>query len=301
MSNNKVQEYDQFNFMKTVFRSTLFIGVLITLLFGSCKKNADVVALNPTMVLTESKVFKNYVVNDLLQSTNYYLHDVSLMNPSTLANFREDLSRTREENLSNVFSKYHLNFQLFKQFQVNRMVNQMLVLSHFPDIANLPENEIDKIFKDAYSVVSNRMIQQLKKNEKNYPKKNFRQTAVSSNEYQNKLGINTVRNLNSEFYFGIEENLSLSDEMAEELIYSQIYNYAVNHSITFGEAMDCLAHAFGWGGGSMGSIVGWSKAIAGLAIQEAVTVATRWALMHIGWLGLAVTTFTLTSCLINAY
>jgi hypothetical protein len=306
MSDNKVQGINQLITMKVLLKSVLFCCFMAAIaVVASCNKESKLHSPDSLGQLINSQKFRNFVANDIMQNTQYILHDASVLKEGNFTAFLSGLSQSSAENLSGLFANYKIDFQQFQHHYASRLVNQMIILQSFPEIAQLPENQINQLFQNAYETIGKDIFKgvKLKANVNKLP-----MSGPIDNRYRNiyksrvkQLGINTLNNTTNELYFAVEGNYNLSDEMAEEQIYSLLYIYATDHSITFGEAMNCLQNAIGWGGGTMGGIVGWSKAIAGIAIQEAVAVATRWALSHIGWLGLAVTTYTLVSCLVTAY
>ncbi len=292
--------------MKKISKWVLFCCFTLAIaVVASCNKESKINSPDSLNQLINSQKFKNFVVNDIMQNTQYILHDASVLKEGNYKAFLSGLSQSSAENLSILFDKHKIDFQQFQHHYTRRLVNQMIILQSFPEIAKLPEDQINQLFQNAYESIGKEIFSsvRLKASEKKLPK-----SGPIDNRYRNvypspvkQLGINTLNNSTNDLYFALEGNYNLSDEMAEQQIYSLLHIYATENAITFGEAMGCLQSAIGWGGGTMGGIVGWSKAIAGIAIQEAVAVATRWALSHIGWLGLAVTTYTLVSCLVNAY
>jgi hypothetical protein len=278
--------------MKTTIKSILAIALNVMVLF-SCKK-ADQIEPIDQQQLVNNQEFRNFVANDMFLIIQNTLQNASSLNKKQTLQFKEALKSVNEADLLAVFAEHNLSYSAFQEFHLKRHINQVKILHALPEISKLPENEINQLFKSAYESISNKVINQIvRESSMNKPAKMSKtlNTPKSSS-------INT-HSLNGDFmYFSSEDEQPMSEEAAFELMNELVQSYAQAHDI---EAMNCLKQAVGWGAGSMIGIVGWSKGIAGLAIQEAVVVATRFAMRYIGWIGLAVTTYTLTSCLIEAY
>ncbi len=281
--------------MKTSIKSILAIALNAIMLF-SCKKVDQLQPIDQQQLINNQE-FRNFVARDMLLVIQNTLQNASDLNKNHTSNFAAALKSAKESDLPILFTKHNLSYSNFQEFHLKRHINQVKMLHALPALSNLPENEINQLFKSAYENISNNAVNQIiaesgKQKQVKMPK--------TLNNPQ-RLSINTQSMNEDLMYFSSEDEQPISEEMAMELINGLVQSYAQAHDITVVEAMNCLKQAVGWGAGSMMGIVGWSKGIAGMAIQEAVAVATRFAMRYIGWIGLAVTTYTLTSCLIEAY
>lgn len=271
------------------------IALNLMVLF-SCKK-ADQIQPLDQLQLVNNQEFRRYVANDMYLIIQNTLQNVSNLNKKQTLQFKEALKSANEANLPVVFAQHNLSYSSFQAFHLKRHINKVKILHALPEISKLPENEINQLFKSAYEIISSKVINQI-----------MTQSAMNKSAKMSKtlntpksLGINTHSSNVDFMYFSSEDDQPMSEEAAIELMNGLVQSYAEAHDITVVEAMNCLKQAVGWGSVTMVGIVGWSKGIAGHAIQEAVITATRFAMRYIGWIGLAVTTYTLTSCLLEAF
>ena len=285
--------------MKTISKWVLAIFVF-TLVNTGCNKE-QTGSNKASVPLQQNQIFRDFVANDFLAKLNFAIYTTSVLNQEKFSRFKIELGNATESNALDVFSKFNLRESVIKHYVNNHVVNRVKLLKELPDLVNLSENELEAMVNNNYSIVSNQIVQ------KSTKKLNKKETLSQTNSTKNqKSGINTVFNFQNESYFYadfegdiIEE--SLTEDQAIDAIMNQINSLNIAHEITGGEFLNCFGKAMGFGFGGMAGISAFYKSVSTLPIQELVLASTKWAIKRLGWFGLAISLYTLTDCLVNAY
>ncbi len=285
--------------MKTISKWVLPV-LVFTLVNSSCNKE-QIVNNKQSVPLQQNQVFRDFVANDFLSRLNFVIYTTSVLNQDNFASFKIELGNAAESNALAVFSKYNLRESVIKHYVNQYVVNRVKLLNELPDLANLPESELETMINSSYSIVSDQFKQKINKKLNN--KLHLSQEKILNNQ---KSGVNTGLQFQNESYFYadfegdvvIEE---LTEDQAIDAIINQINSLSVTHEITGGEFLNCFGKALGFGFGGMGGISAFYKTVSTLPVQDIVLASSKWAMKKLGWFGLAITLYTLTDCLVNAY
>ncbi len=291
--------------MKTIFK-TLFIGALAFLCSTSCKKQDNEPKLT-NVVLENNEVFRNYVATDLLSRVRISLLSVKQLKGTGYVNFKKELQASDESAISGVFQTHGMDYSLFQKHVFSRVVRRARIIQKFmPLFERLPDDVVDTRINEAYNKVSNdilerahdQFLQRAKAEKQLNPILTIASTSVNPLISQKK-SVNSIDELLDDYYLLYDFETDLPTNLVVDDISVEL-DKANSDGLTISETWNCFKNALGFGGLGMSGIAGWARLSAGLQIQELITVASKWALKHIGWIGAAIAIADFSICIYDS-
>jgi len=299
MSDFQVWENEKNSIMKIFFKS--FVAFVVCGFFlVSCKKDQPQ-QHNADEQLESRADFRQYVANDLFSRVQFAGYLSGKLNAAQYGQMRADLAVASEAALPGIFSKYRLDYAFFQQHTIERIAHGVQMVRAVPSFAGLNEQQIDQRFNEGYQKVAAGMMQQVKERMVAFKtKEGSKRMDFAGYPTQNRvevLGINTGLENEGKPYFSTANEVLLPEGEAVDKMAIYINGLSKKGNITGAEVFKCFKEALGFGTASMAAVAGWFKGTAGIAIQEVIAVATRWAIRHVGWIGAAITIISFADCL----
>lgn len=285
--------------MKTFVKALLLAGVMPVLVLSCKKTDTGTVPENGT--LEQSTDFRNYVAADLLAKARYSVHLFNQLSATQYADFRNRLRQSDEAGMQRIFQDYRLDYTGFRQLVVGSVVRSAKAIREHP-LNGVPDQAAALRYGQAYKNIADDILEKARQKALGASRPSAKgMFQTDERVQQSDLQHTNMLPYESSYAATPEEfGSELTEGMIIDLIAAEL-NVVHGDGITASEAWGCFKSAMGVDGLTMGGIVGWARASAGMQIQAFISFATGWALKHIGWIGAAMAVVDFGVCLYDAY